>query len=103
LRNSAPRCQGNRAKSSAYQRLALRRLTPTTIRSARTRKTAGSGESAGSAGCAWGPFFIRMLIRAGATLRLHIYEFCQREPADEGRQSLKQMSVRCSRNGAAVK
>lgn len=35
LRNRALRCQGNRGKSGAYQRLALRRLTPTTMRSTR--------------------------------------------------------------------
>src|SRR6187397_2837331 len=48
LRNSAPRCQGNRAKSSAYQRLALRRLTPTTIRS--TRQVLVSSRRAARAG-----------------------------------------------------
>jgi hypothetical protein len=35
LRNRALRCQGIPGKSDAYQRLALRRLTPTTMRSTR--------------------------------------------------------------------
>ena len=48
LRNRAPRCQGNPGKSGAYQRLALRRLTPTTIRS--TRQVLVSRRRAAKAG-----------------------------------------------------
>ena len=48
LRNRAPWCQGNREKSGAYQRLALRRLTPTTMRS--TRQVLVSRRRAASVG-----------------------------------------------------
>lgn len=48
LRNRALRCQGNLGKSSAYQRQALRRLTPTTMRS--TRQVLVSRRRAASAG-----------------------------------------------------
>jgi len=123
LRNRAPRCQGNPGKSGAYQRLALRRLTPTTIRS--TRQVLVSSRRAARAGVmpwrativqtcraysengrigricrvGWlcmGPSSFRSGYRAGDTLRPGVYGGCQREPAEEGRQSLKKLSVRCS-------